>query len=218
MSSSPAHGRSPADRKQQTHERILDVASRAVRRGGYQGVGVADIMKAAGLTHGGFYAHFASRDALLVEAIDWTGRHNTSSLRARMAQLQGQGASPFEALVTAYLGEAHLANPEQGCVVAALASENPRQSAEVQAAAARRARALVTGVRTALPEGVPAAQAQVIAATLVGALQLARTLGGDEARALLAQTREALLQAHPPVAAAAAAAPATTDTPPATAP
>ena len=69
MSSAPT-------RKELSHERIVNVAARAIRRAGYRGVGVADIMKEAGLTHGGFYAHFSSRDALLVEAMQRAGRHN----------------------------------------------------------------------------------------------------------------------------------------------
>ena len=182
------------DRKQRTHARILEVAARAVRRGGYQGVGVADIMKAAGLTHGGFYAHFASRDALLVEAVAWAGRDNAAQLQARVDHHLAQGAAPFAALVMAYLNDAHLASPEGGCVVAALASETPRQSAEVQAAARDRVRALMARVQAALPAEVPAEQASVITATLVGALQLARTLGGEAGQAVLAQTRQALLQ------------------------
>ena len=60
-------------RKEITHERIVEVAARAIRRSGYDGTGVADIMKEAGLTHGGFYAHFASREALLAEAADRAG-------------------------------------------------------------------------------------------------------------------------------------------------
>ena len=58
------------DRKQRSHERIVDAAARAIRQRGYAGVGVADVMKEAGLTHGGFYAHFPSRDALIVAALE----------------------------------------------------------------------------------------------------------------------------------------------------
>src|SRR5947208_1888004 len=60
-------------RKQQTHDRILDTAARVLRDTGFYGVGVADIMKKAALTHGGFYAHFPSREALLVEALERAG-------------------------------------------------------------------------------------------------------------------------------------------------
>ena len=60
-------------KKEQTRERILRAAARAIRKHGYEGVGVADVMKEAGLTHGGFYAHFASRDALLAQAAEQAG-------------------------------------------------------------------------------------------------------------------------------------------------
>jgi TetR/AcrR family transcriptional repressor of nem operon len=180
-------------RKELSHERIVDVAARAIRRAGYRGVGVADIMKEAGLTHGGFYAHFASRDALLVEAMQQAGRENQAALAASMAKCMTKGDSRFAALVGAYLYDAHLEREEEGCVVAALASETTRQGDEVQQEAKRRVTELVEFVRSALPEGAERDQAQVIAATMVGALQLARTLGGTAGRALLSQTRKALL-------------------------
>jgi AcrR family transcriptional regulator len=65
-----ARTRTAPGHKDATHERIVEAAARAIRRSGYGGAGVADIMKDAGLTHGGFYAHFASRDAMLAEAAD----------------------------------------------------------------------------------------------------------------------------------------------------
>ena len=71
--------RTPNSRKEETHERIVDAAARAIHRHGYAGVGVADVMKQAGLTHGGFYAHFESRDALLAEAIERAGRDSAAT-------------------------------------------------------------------------------------------------------------------------------------------
>src|SRR5437762_13885168 len=65
--------RTAGRRKEFTHERIVEAAARAIRRSGYDGTSVADIMKEAGLTHGGFYAHFASREAMLAEAADRAG-------------------------------------------------------------------------------------------------------------------------------------------------
>jgi TetR/AcrR family transcriptional repressor of nem operon len=180
-------------RKELSHERIVDVAARAIRRAGYRGVGVADIMKEAGLTHGGFYAHFASRDALLVEAMQKAGCDNQAALSESMAKRMTKGNSRFAALVGAYLHDTHLERAEKGCVVAALASETTRQGEAVQQEAKRRVTELVEFVRSALPEGVEPEQAQVIAATMVGALQLARTLGGTPGRAMLSQTRKALL-------------------------
>ncbi|OXC91401.1 TetR family transcriptional regulator, partial [Achromobacter sp. KAs 3-5] len=69
-----------ASRKEQSHERIVDAAARAIRRAGYSGVGVADVMKEAGLTHGGFYAHFPSRDALLAAAMERAGQDGAARL------------------------------------------------------------------------------------------------------------------------------------------
>lgn len=188
-------------RKEQSHERIVEVAARAIRRAGYRGVGVADIMKEAGLTHGGFYAHFASRDALLVEAMQQASRDNQAALSGPIARRMAKGDSRFSALVWAYLHDTHLERAENGCVVAALASEMTRQGDAVQKEARRRVTDLVEFVRMALPEGVDPLQAEVITATMVGALQLARTLGGNAGRALLAQTREALILKHQPVSA-----------------
>jgi len=71
--------------KDASHERIVSAAARAIRRSGYDGTGVADIMKEAGLTHGGFYAHFSSRDAMLREALERAGRDSAQRLSAALA-------------------------------------------------------------------------------------------------------------------------------------
>ena len=185
------------NRKALTHERILDTASRAIRRAGFQGVGVADIMKEAGLTHGGFYAHFASRDALLAEALVHAGQQNAGRIAKGNAAREARGASPFRAMVEGYLSDRHLSGTEDGCAVAALASEMPRQSPEVRAAAAQRVRGLMAMVERALPEGAAPGTAAAIASQMVGALQLARALGDNaEGRALLADNRNALLARH----------------------
>src|ERR1043166_7081443 len=109
----------PATRtKEASHERIVDAAARAIRRSGYVGTGVADIMKDAGLTHGGFYAHFDSREAMLAEAADRAGAEAVAA-SARIAA----SASPERALselVRAYLSKAHVGDVEKGCPVAAL--------------------------------------------------------------------------------------------------
>ena len=92
-------------RKELSHDRIVEAAARAIRQHGYAGVGVADVMKDAGLTHGGFYAHLASRDALLVEAIERAGRGSSSFIGHRIEALREAGASPFRALVESYLDD-----------------------------------------------------------------------------------------------------------------
>lgn len=180
-------------RKQLTHERIVDTAARAIRRGGFQGVGVAGIMKEAGLTHGGFYAHFPSRDALLCEALERAGQESAARVTRQAQGARSRAAGPFRLFVESYLGDAHLASPDSGCPVAALASEMPRQAPEVREAAARRVRKLVALVASLLP-AEEAGNAGAITSQLVGALQLARALGDTaEGRSLLAATRQSLI-------------------------
>lgn len=185
------------NRKALTHERIVDTAARAIRRAGFQGVGVADIMKEAGLTHGGFYAHFASRDALLAEALVHAGQQGAARIAKGNALREAKGASPFRALVEGYLSDTHLSGTEKGCAVAALLSEMPRQSPDVQAAGVERVRGLVAMVERALPDNTTSGTAAAIASQLVGALQLARAIGDNaEGKAFLAHNRRALIAQH----------------------
>src|SRR5205085_1635780 len=153
-----------------------DVAARALRRKGYAGVGVAEVMKEAGLTHGGFYAHFASRDALLVEALARAGRESGEAVARAAERRTGRGVSAFRSLVETYLDRAHLDALDAGCPVAALGCDMARQSGAVRDASADRVRHLVDGVRATLP-GASRETATVVASTLVGALQLGRALG-----------------------------------------
>lgn len=181
-------------RKELSHDRIVTAAARAIRRGGFEGVGVADIMKEAGLTHGGFYAHFDSRNAMMAEAMDRAGQESAARLTQGMALRKSHGASDLRALVEAYLSDRHLEDIEAGCPVAALACEVPRQSPEVQEAAAQRVHGLLAIVGRALPPDAPADSAALLASQLVGALLLARALGNKaRGQALLKATRRSLL-------------------------
>ena len=184
-------------RREATHERIVAVAARALRRNGYAGVGVADVMKQAGLTHGGFYAHFPSREALLAEAVAHAGRDSATHMDRRIAQRMARGQSALRALVDFYLSDAHLRAVEDGCVVAALGSEMHRQSPELLEPSAARVRDLIALVQQALPAGSTPEQAMVVAGTLVGTLQLARTLGSNaQGKAVLVAARHALLEQY----------------------
>jgi AcrR family transcriptional regulator len=184
-------------RKEVTHARIVETAARAIRRGGFRGIGVADIMKEAGLTHGGFYAHFASRDALLAEALDHAARSSAERLTSAVSARRSAKSSPLRALVESYLADAHLPSIEGGCPVAALASEIPRQAPEVRQAAAQRVHGLVELVHAALPAGASRETAFAVASQLVGALQLARAFGDNaDGRAVLAATRRSLIAQH----------------------
>jgi TetR/AcrR family transcriptional repressor of nem operon len=178
--------------KDVTHERIVDAAARAIRRSGYDGTGVADIMKAAGLTHGGFYAHFASREAMLAEAADRAGSEAVASMERIAAKAPPQKA--LQAMMQAYLSEAHVKSIETGCATAALGSEMPRQAPEVRRAATRRIKEMVDLIARQLPDwGQPGSHehALVAASTMVGALVLARAV--DDPR-LSDAVREAALK------------------------
>lgn len=184
-------------RKADSHARIVDVAAKAIRRAGYRGVGVADIMLEAGLTHGGFYAHFASRKDMLIEAMQHAGQQNLATLERGIALRQRKGRTRFAALVETYLHDAHLDRVEDGCIVAALVCEMPREDDAVRAQAQQRVAAMVALVANTLPPSQQD-QAPQVTASLVGALQLARALGGKAGRAMLAQTRQALIARHAP--------------------
>jgi TetR/AcrR family transcriptional repressor of nem operon len=177
--------------KEATHDRIVDAAARAIRRSGYNGTGVADIMKAAGLTHGGFYAHFNSREAMLAEAADRAGSEAVVLMERVAAAVPPQQA--LQAMMQAYLSEAHVKSIETGCATAALGSEMPRQAPEVRHAATRRIKEMIDLVARQSPDwGQPGAHAQALVAvsTMVGALILARAV--DDAR-LSDALREAAL-------------------------
>ncbi|MED5618455.1 TetR/AcrR family transcriptional regulator [Ideonella sp. BN130291] len=169
--------RIPSSRKQATHERIVEVASRAVRRKGFGGAGVAEVMKEAGLTHGGFYAHFDTREAMLAEAVDRAGSDTVAALSRIAADAPADQA--LSTVIRAYLSSAHVERAETGCAIVALGSDMPRQSPDVRAAATRRIKELVDLVSRQLPGwGQPGAheQALVTVATMVGALLLARAV------------------------------------------
>jgi TetR/AcrR family transcriptional regulator, transcriptional repressor for nem operon len=175
--SADTRNRTDSSRKEATHERIVETAARAIRRSGYDGTAVAEIMKEAGLTHGGFYAHFESREGMLAEAADRAGA-DTVALLARVA-----AAAPpkkeLEAILRAYLSKEHVEGVEAGCAVAALGSEMPRQSAKVRRAATRRIKEMIDLVARQSPDwGQPGAheRALVTVATALGALVLARAV------------------------------------------
>lgn len=163
--------------KEASHERIVQAAARAIRRSGYDGTGVADIMKEAGLTHGAFYAHFQSREAMLAEAADRAGAE--SNAYAAQVIACAPPAQALQALMQTYLSREHLAAIETGCPIAALGSEMPRQSPEVRRAATLRIKEMIDLVARQSPDwGQPGAheRALVAVATMVGTLMLARAV------------------------------------------
>ncbi|SIO72907.1 transcriptional regulator, TetR family [Burkholderia sp. GAS332] len=167
----------PKRKKEITHDHIVEVAARAIRRSGYDGTGVADIMKEAGLTHGGFYAHFPSREALLVEAADRAGADAVELFEQIAASAPPEQA--LTSMVRAYLSREHFEDIETGCPVSALGSEMPRQAPAVRRAATRRIKEMVDLIARQLPDwGQPGSheQALLTAATMVGTMVLARAV------------------------------------------
>lgn len=164
-------------RKEISHDRIVEVAARAIRRSGYGGTGVAEIMKEAGLTHGGFYAHFESRDALLAEAGDRAGAESVA-LAARVAAAAPPGQA-IQAIMQAYLSPEHISAIETGCPVSALASEMPRQSPQVRRAATLHIKEMIDLLSRQLPDwGRPQAheQAMALLCALIGTTMIARAV------------------------------------------
>jgi TetR/AcrR family transcriptional regulator, transcriptional repressor for nem operon len=175
MRKTTPHARAAA--KDATHERIVSVAARAIRRSGYDGTGVAEIMKEAGLTHGAFYSHFASREAMLAEA----AAKACAESAAGVAEVAA-GARPgmaLKAMLAAYLSGEHVEQLEAGCPLAALGSETSRQSPEVRRVVTRHIKATIDLLARQSPDwGQHGAheRALVTLSTMVGAVMLARAV------------------------------------------
>jgi TetR/AcrR family transcriptional repressor of nem operon len=155
-------------------EKILEVAGALFRERGFDGIGVADIMKRAGLTHGGFYGHFASKDDLAAEI--------TARVLGRsgwMERLTGTQKPSFSDLVRQYLSPRHRDDPGRGCLFAALGSDVVRQPRSVRRAFTEGLRLRVDALARLAPGRSAAARRQKSLATmagLVGALILSRAV------------------------------------------
>jgi TetR/AcrR family transcriptional regulator, transcriptional repressor for nem operon len=116
--------------QQQMRERLILEASKLLRLHGFEGVSVAEVMKAAGLTHGGFYAHFKDKNELLVEALREAMKESPINFKFLSEKVQQTGSiNPF---IMGYLSKKRVDNRAEGCPAAALSSELPRQSAEIK--------------------------------------------------------------------------------------
>ena len=185
------------EHKQETHDRIVRKASVRLREKGAHGIGVADLMKEAGLTHGGFYAHFDSREALVIEAFNYAMDRSTDRWRKLAEQTPPE--KRFAAIVESYLTTLHRDDPGHGCAVPTLGPEIAREGAKARKAFAARLDEMIGMIADQLPE-LPrkAARAQAIAAisTMAGALVLSRIAGsGEFSEEILGSAREAALSA-----------------------
>ena len=108
----------------ENRERIVETAARLLRQHGFDGIGVADMMNAAGLTHGGLYSNFASKDDLAVKASEHAIAGTKASLKNGLAQ---EPRDPLRALIERYVSSAHRDDPGSGCILPALAADAARR-------------------------------------------------------------------------------------------
>jgi TetR/AcrR family transcriptional repressor of nem operon len=183
--------RYPDSRRQETHERIVASASGLLREAGVNGIGVADLMRSVGLTHGGFYAHFESKEQLVAEAVGTALEQTIARLRAAAEGVPRNAAR--QALVDSYLDTRHRDNPGKGCAAASLGADVSRLGP-----AAREAFEGKLEEMLALLEEVGgsrgASRAKAIAqfSTMVGAMVLARAV---KSKALSEEILEAAREA-----------------------
>ncbi len=181
-------------------EDILAAASRMLRERGREGTSVADVMQAAGLTHGGFYRHFESKEALVAEA---TGTAYDGILKGLEKSAEKLG--PIEAVtnyVADYLSRWHLKRPSSGCPMAALGVEAAREGAAVRKTFTDGTEKLLEKLSAGLDGSAAERRAKAIrlVATLVGAVVIARAVGDDRlSEEVLSACREELGSPRPRV-------------------
>jgi TetR/AcrR family transcriptional repressor of nem operon len=166
--------------KEKTHERIVAIASKRFREKGLAGFGIAELMKEAGLTVGGFYKHFDSRDELVAEAL--SDAFGVWQRQTEAAESSGQTLS-FEKLIDDYVSDVHRKNPGAGCAFSALASEIARSDKQTRALTSDQVKAdleLIVGLVPGKDKRKARSRAILTFSALVGAMSLARAVS-DEA-------------------------------------
>jgi TetR/AcrR family transcriptional regulator, transcriptional repressor for nem operon len=184
-----------SEHKLETHARIVKRASVRLREKGAHGIGVADLMKDAGLTHGGFYAHFASREALVIEAFVHAMDRGTERWRKIGETTPPEKRLPM--IVESYLTPLHRDDPGHGCPVPTLGAEIARESPKTRKAFATKLEQMIDMMADQIPDVPRKAarkQAMAVIATMMGTLVMARVAGtGEFSEEILAAGREAVL-------------------------
>ncbi|MDQ0771753.1 TetR/AcrR family transcriptional repressor of nem operon [Streptomyces aurantiacus] len=187
-------------------ERVLEAASTLFRVNGLAGVSIDDVMKAAGLTHGGFYGQFDSKEALTEEACARGARDSITAVQYEQAPTDGvsDAGSPLRRVLDDYVSAAHRDNPQSRCTVAALAGDAGRASPEVQhvfaSAITGMARALGSAGHTQVDDGAAADPDYFLLAGMVGAIVLSRAVREADptlSDRILTETRERLAACGP---------------------
>jgi TetR/AcrR family transcriptional repressor of nem operon len=165
--------------KKKTHKRIVAIASKRFREKGLAGFGIAELMKEAGLTVGGFYKHFDSRDELVTEAVS-----AAFGVWQRQKEAAEAGGAPlsFEKLIDDYLSDMHRKNPGAGCAFSALAPEIARSDKRTRALTSEQVRKdleLLVGLLPGKDKRAARSRAILIFSALVGAMSLARAVSDE---------------------------------------
>jgi TetR/AcrR family transcriptional repressor of nem operon len=173
-------------------ERVIEVAGRLFRERGFDGVGIDAVMAEAGLTHGGFYKSFASKDELIAEACRRTADRSTEDWAGH-----ARSRRPLADLVTRYLSSAHRDAPADGCLFAALAADAGRRERPVRAVFADGLKAVGAQIMRLMPGRTEARRreaALAAMATMIGAMAMARAVDDDAfANEILAAARSAVI-------------------------
>jgi TetR/AcrR family transcriptional repressor of nem operon len=182
------------DQKIKTHQRIVRAAAKRFREKGLEGVAIADLMQEIGLTVGGFYKHFDSRDHLVIEALRAASGPWQKQL---LAAESGGPPVTYESLIDSYLSETHRDHPGNGCPISALACDIARGSKAIRSLLTERVKSHFELLANLLPQDGSAARSKAIltVAALLGAVELARAVSDESlSHEILESTREALTQ------------------------
>jgi TetR/AcrR family transcriptional regulator, transcriptional repressor for nem operon len=175
------------------HQQIVSIASEMLRERGVQGISVADVMQAAGLTHGGFYRHFSSKEALVAEATSAAFGEILEKLEK--SALRKGAKTALETYVSGYLSQQHVGNPSRGCPIPAFGGDIAREGADIQAAFRLGVGQLLEWIEAGLPlpEAERKGKALALLSLMVGAIITARA-SGDQAlsKFVLAQARQSI--------------------------
>jgi len=180
----------------ETREKILNHAARMYREKGFDGIGIADLMKSAGLTHGGFYGHFSSKEDLMAQACTRAADDLLTRGYERRAE---HGDDTFRAFIEYYLSREHRDNSGSGCLMAALGADAARQTPKVRSVFTENAQRMLHAMMALLkgrvkPEDARA-KALVTLATLVGAQIIARAVDDEQvSQDVLRSVAESLLE------------------------
>ena len=187
------------EHKQETHTRIVKKAAVLLREKGAHGIGVADLMKEAGLTHGGFYAHFDSREALVIEAFAYAMDRSMEHWRKTAERIPLD--KRLSTIVDTYLTPIHRDDPGHGCAVPTLGAEIARESPKTRKAFAAKLEQMIDMMAEQIPDASGKAarkRAAATLATMMGTLVLSRIAGsGEFSDEILAAGREAALGRPP---------------------